>query len=363
MAANLKKTGKGKPCVYLCARSGLSPLLMHVVRMLSRYVTIRSGIDDPESAYLAIHECDVFIFLLDTETCRQLFAIYELGVAVVFQTPIIMIREMKLTAFSQLRVPPHFYKTEILMRPSGRSTGRRAVHSRSLGELLVYGFKKSVIFSPESLSKSEDELLGRIISFGRFRRRDMMLRDLGSFCTTKARKKSLVKISRTGVRNSQQKLLLEAKKPVDCSSQTPSFDGLIPEVSLIPLCTQTNYVANFNADENEESARSILVKFPRKLNELMPRRKHSDEETEQTYDFIELDVKAPISPNLNTTPLPSPIPPHDSYYPTALPVNPMDISFPPFQVEDLDFNKCALAIAKSDRLPSIIRRRIMRKGL
>ena len=85
-------------------------------------------------------------------------------------------------------------------------------------------------------------------------------------------------------------------------------------------------------------------------------------DSSSTCDVAYLHDKTFIA-SANTSPLPSPIPPRGVYYPTALPVYPMELCFPPFQVEKLQFDKHALQIAKADRLPSIVRRRIMRKDV
>lgn len=360
MAADKTRRTKCKLSVYLSARPSLSPILTEVTRLLSPSVAVKATTEDPEEAYFSIHESDVFLFVLHRDTCQQLLALYELGVAVIFRKPVVVIREANF-ALSQLLIPPHFYETEIMLRPGhgglpSDTTREKRTTFHSLGDLLAYAYENSLVFSEECLSKCVDELLDRVLNIARFWK-DIALKNPNSYII-KAKSRSAVKTTKI-LRNGRSFLVRE-----DCNSPTQLRDTVTQEDSF-SLCTQTNYMANVNADQSDITVCPIFVEFPRKVYELKPM-SETEEQLERTvsprtYDMVHLDVKAPTSSNI--TPLPSPTLPQQGYYPTVLPANPIHLSFPPLNIEGLEFNKYAVAIAKSDRLPSVIRRRIIRKSL
>ena len=369
MATNSeKKKSNCKPSVYFCARPYSSPVLTDVTKCLSRHVSLRARHDDPESAYLTIYESDTFVFYLNPETAQQLFALYELGVAVVFEKPVIMVRDADLT-FSQLQIPLHFYKTDILVPRNWSSIRHKMLTKRrrmlSLGGVLVRGFENAVTLSPaDGLStRAADELLNRVfLSSGPFSHHapDITLQDL-QISSIKSIKKPAVKPIKT-VRNHERKVLSKEKDSFSEIEPTLQDAKRVTQETMPFLCTQTNYMHT----NSNESTHPTVVEFPGKVDNIeVPREDAQDDESEQctslhTYDMVALDVEVSIS---TVTPLPStPIVPLDIYYPTALPINPMNESFPPFKIEDLDFDEHAIAIARSDRLPSIIRRRLMRKS-
>ena len=215
----------------------------------------------------------------------------------------------------------------------------------SLGGVLVCGFENAVILSPaDGLSTcATDELLNRVfLSSGPFSHPDITLQDL-QISSIKSIKKPVIKPIKT-VRNHERKV---PSKETDCFSEIePTLQDAerVTQETMPFLCTQTNYMhANINKGSSNESTHPIVVEFPGKVDNIdIPREDALDDESEQctslhTYDMVALDVEVSIS---SVTPLPSsPIVPLDIYYPTALPINPMNVSFPPFKIEDLDFDK------------------------
>ncbi|CAB3994580.1 Hypothetical predicted protein [Paramuricea clavata] len=380
---------KGKPIVYFSARHTLSPAFRRAMKSLSRHVTIVGENEDPETAYASINDCDVFLLYLHPGFCQKLFLIYELGVALVLRRPIVVIRETDLK-FSEISIPNHFYDIKLLIPPSKSGPfqtcnvfGKTYNSPLALGDVLTYGYENSVVFCPELQAKCIALLLDKIFSLSRelgslLKRRNnsavnIKLQNSKSMLGVHGYSKqaeygfSKDKISLlplNGYENDKLKtnsLLNERKLEKLSSNEKRTSINDTPEISINHLGGQDQHFTDNTSENPFEPVNPVIYEFQD------PSQEDADEglvmsDSSSTCDVTYLNDKTFIA-SANTSPLPSPIAPREIYYPTALPVYPMELCFPPFQIEKLHFDKHALQIAKADKLPSIVRRRIMRKEL
>ena len=356
---------KSKPLVYFSARHTLSPAMRRAMTSLSRHVLIIGQDEKPETAYASINDCDVFLLHLRADISQKLFLLYELGVALVLQKPIIVIREMDLK-FSEIFIPKHFHEIELLLTPSKACSfetcnvfGMTYNLPLTLRDVLLYGYDNSIVFCPKFQAKYIALLLDRIFS-------------LSSHVESLRKKPNNFAISaELGCCKGQIPPLSSNKYESDKLKTNLSLnehelnkfngDGTsandTPEINISQLSRQYEYFTDKELSENSiEPVQSVISE----LQETSRKEERLDtSETPLTSDVVCLNDKAIAS--ANTSPLPSPILPREIYYPTALPVYPMELCFPPFQIEKLQFDKHALQIAKTDKFPSIVRRRVMRK--
>jgi hypothetical protein len=364
---------KGKPTVYFSARHILSSAFERAMKSLSRHVAIVGDDEDPETAYVSLNDCDVFLLYLHVDICRDLFLIYELGVALVLRKPIIVIRETDLK-FSEIFIPKHFHEICILIAASKNTSshtcnvfGMTYNSPLTLADVLAYGYENSIVFWPELQAKCIALLLDKIFSLSQ---------ELESLLkTTKQNSDSGLGVHGYSIRadsgfgkgkipllpsnthendNLKTDLLANEQKldRVSSNEKETSFNRN-PEINIGQLRGQDEHFTDKNDPENRiEPVKPVIYEL-----QDPPREDMSD--SSSTCDVTYLNDKSIMSQS--ASPLPSPILPRGVYYPTALPVYPMELCFPPFQIEKLNFDKHALHIAKTDRLPSIVRRRIMRK--
>lgn len=396
---------KCKLSVYFSARHTFSPALTRTMKSLARHVTITGENDDPETAYASIYDCDVFLLHLHVGFSQNLFLIYELGVAMVLRKPIIVIRETDLK-FSEILIPKHFYETELLIPPMKRSSwqtcnvfGRSYNMPMTLGSLLECCYENSIVFCPDIQGKCVALLLDKILSVARglvrlrkkptdaavritvqnntsdcglpgysiqaqpgFSKGKISLLPLKTYENNQFKTTSLVNENKLG------KLSFNEKQAA--LNQTPEIN-----ISKLGEQDEQQYTDNEERTRLESTREHVSpVKLHTEssfepVNPIMHEFQNSppcDEldtsDSSSSYDVTYLNDKTFTASN-HTSPLPSPIPQRELYYPTALPVYPMELCFPPFHIEKLHFDKHALQIAKADRLPSIVRRRVMRKEL
>ena len=358
---------KSKPLVYFSARHTLSPAMERAMTSLSRHVVIIGEDEEPETAYALINDCDVFLLHLRADISQKLFLLYELGVALVLQKPIIVIRETDLK-LSEIFIPKHFHEIELLLTPSKAGSfetcnvfGMTYNLPLTLRDVLMYGYDNSMIFCPKFQAKYIALLLDKIFS-------------LSSHVESLRKKPSNSAISAESGCSKGQIPALSSNKYESDKLKTNLLrnehklnklivDGIsandTPEIDISLLRSQDEY---FTDKEPSEKRIELVQPVISELQDTSREEERLDtSETPSTSDVIYLNDKGIAS--ANTSPLPSPISPREIYYPTALPVYPMELCFPPFQIEKLQFDKHALQIAKTDKFPSIVRRRVMRKEL
>lgn len=353
--------------VYFSARHTLSPDCRRAMLSLSHHVILSGQDEDPETAYANINACDVFILYLHFGVCQKLFLIYELGVAFVLRKPIIAIRETHL-AFSEILIPKSFNDIEVLIPPGGSNQtvnvlGKTYKLPLTLAEILTNSYENSVCFCPDVLDKCITLLLDKIFNFSK---------EFANF-----RKKYKLKLQSSKSTLGQQTFSIHSKPgfnnegndKVECNAIVNTkykLDKLrsdaigrsindTPKISISKLVTQ----GNKQSETNFKPVNPVIYQFQGSA------RFNANEELDasdssSSFDVTHLNGKTFIA-STSTSPLPSPILPRGIYYPSALPVHPMELSFPPFQIEKLHFDKHAVQIAKADKLPSIVRRRLMRK--
>ena len=385
---------KCKLNVYFSARHTFSPAFTRMMKSLARHVTITGQNNDPETAYASINDCDVFLLHLHVGFSQNLFLIYELGVAMVLRKPVIVTRETDLK-FSDILIPKHFYETELLIPPIKRSScpiydvfGKFYSMPVTLGSVLECCYENSIVFCPDLHAKYVALLLDKIFSVARrlerlrkkptnaaveitlqngtsdvglvgysiqaqsgFNQGKISLLPLKTYENDQFKTNSLVNENKLG------KLSFNEKQAT--VSQTP-------EINISKL----GYQRYTETEERKQLEHVSPIKLHPEsrfepINEFQnspPREELDTSDSSSNYDVTYLNDKTFTASNY-TSPLPSPTPQSELYYPTALPVYPMELCFPPFHIEKLHFDKYALQIAKADRLPSIVRRRVMRKEL
>ena len=409
---------KCKPTVYFSSRHSLSPALERMMKALSRHVNLVGNGEDPEIAYATIDDSDVFLFNLYFDICQNLFLMYELGVALVLRKPVIVIREAELK-FSEIFIPKHFSEIKLLIPPNRSGPfqtcdvlGKTYNLPLSLEDILVYSYENSIAFSSQLQTKCIALLLDKIFSFSRgpgnqftsskvkitLQNRKsnygghgyskIALLPLNRCGDGKLKTNSVVNEGKLDQLSSNEKKIsvnqapkinisflidhdckdersadekhlenrIEPVKPVTLQSKsTPEVDSL--KMHSVSMFEPVNPVELHPGNQFEP----IIYEFATASRDDVEEGLDMSDSS-STSDVTLLNDKTFIA-SANTSPLPSPISPRGIYYPTALPVYPMEMSFPPFQIEKLNFDKHALQIAKADRLPSIVRRRIMRKEL
>ena len=392
---------KCKPSVYFSARHTFSPALTRMMKSLGRHVTITGQSDDPETAYASIYSSDVFLLNLHVGICQNLFLIYELGVALVLGKPVIFIKETHLK-FSEILIPKHFYEIELLIPPMKRYPfqtynvfGKSYNMSMTLGNVLACCYENSVTFCLDLQVKCISILLDKILCFSRGVKR--LLRKNAAVKITLQNSTSDLGLSgysiqtQSGYGNGKISLLslnLKTYENDKLESNTLGNEDKLGKLSFNEKQDAVNQTPEANisqlSGEDEQYTESREMKhLVSTIENVSAVKLHTGGSVERvspvihespaleeldtsdsssSYDVTYLNDRNFAASN-NTSPLPSPTPQREIYYPTALPVYPMELCFPPFHIEKLNFDKHALQIAKADRLPSIVRRRVMRKEL
>ena len=357
---------KSKPIVYFSARHTLSPAMGRTMTSLSRHVAIIGQSEDPETAYSSINDCDVFLLYLHVDISQKLFLIYELGVALVLRKPIIVIRQADLK-FSEIFIPKHFHEINVLLTPSTSCSletcnvfGMVYNLPLTLKDVLVYAYDTSMILCPEYQAKYIALLVDKI--FGMSGQVESSLKKPNNLAISTSKsgfsKRQISPLTLKKYESDKLKTnLLRNEDKLDKFNEDETSANHTPEINISQLSSQDEYL------RDRKHSKDRIEPVQPVISELQdtPREEKRLNTSESTCDITYLNDKTIAS--ANTSPLPSPISPREIYYPTALPVYPMELCFPPFQIEKLHFDKYALQIAKTDRFPSIVRRRVMRKEL
>lgn len=367
-----------KPVLYVSARHSSSYPFRRTINSLSNHVRIVEECKDPETAYSLIARCDTFLLYLNTELCRNLFSLYELGVALVLGIPVIVIRD-KILKVTDIVIPKHFSETRLLIPDCKKSTyqtcdafGTKKESPLSLADVLSCSYENSLVLSPKSHISITSLLVDKITNL--------------SYDVKKVKGKS----RKTNHDHSES--LAKHKATFEGSSCFPAIRFTVPHRSLFPsnrskklktisLHTENKFVKLPASGVEDKSRNENVSKVhtsnykEKKIFEV--NNEKSSIRAKQGKSDLATSLKSKIDDDAivltddfynskeydgeRCTPLPSPIRMRSLYYPTALPVYPMEKCFPPFQIEKLHFNRHAVKISKSDKFPSIVRRRIIRK--